>query len=138
MMTDWEQLLDQLDDYVDENDTMELKIQDPLDMEDAKKRYNRFKLKCIVKVLEQYLKPSNQVSLRKLSRRVFMSDEAFRKHLVQYRFLKSCETKKWTYSGAIMKLKNDELAEIRVKCVTELRKLSESRAIRKRTLNHHW
>ena len=43
-MTDWESLLDSLDDFVKDSDISELQIPDPVDLATAKKRYNIFKL----------------------------------------------------------------------------------------------
>ena len=114
-MTDWESLLDSLDYYVDSADMSELQIPDPVDLTTAKKRYNIFKLKCVVKVLNQYLEPTNTVPIGQLAGRVMMSEDEFRKHLTKHRFFKSCAENKWTYSRAVMKLKQDELLIIREK-----------------------
>ena len=137
MMTDWESLLDSLDDFVKDSDISELQIPDPVDLATAKKRYNIFKLKCVVKVLNQYLEPTNTVSIRQLASRVLMPEDEFRKHLTKHSFFKSCEEKKWTYSRAVMQLKQDELSIIRARTMKELEKLNAGRAIRKRTLNDY-
>ena len=102
MMTDWESLLDSLDDFVKDSDISELQIPDPVDLATAKKRYNIFKLKCVVKVLNQYLEPTNTVSIRQLASRVLMSEDEYRKHLTKHRFFKSCAENKWTYSRTVM------------------------------------
>ena len=137
-MTDWETLLDQLDDYVEDSDMSNLQIPDPVDLATAKIRYNIFKLKCVVKVLNQYAEPTNTVPAGQLARRVMMSKDDFRKHLTKHSFFKSCAENKWTYSRAVMKLKQDELQIIRERTMEELEKLSAGRAIRKRTLNDYW
>ena len=48
------------------------------------------------------------------------------------------KTTKWTYSRAMMKLKQDELQIVRERTMEELEKLNAGRAIRKRTLNDYW
>ena len=67
-----------------------------------------------------------------------MSEDEYRKHLTKHRFFKSCAENKWTYSRAVMQLKQDELSIIRARTMKELEKLNAGRAIRKRTLNDYW
>ena len=67
-----------------------------------------------------------------------MSADDFRKHLTKHSFFKSCAENKWTYSRAMVKLKQDELQIIRERTMEELEKLNAGRAIRKRTLNDYW
>ena len=88
--------------------------------------------------MNQHATSTNQVSLRQLGKRVFMSEIEIRKHLIQHSFFQSCESKKWTYCQAVMKLKQDELAHIREQTMQEMEKLNAGQIVRKQSLNDYW
>ena len=108
-MSDWNNLCDQLDEFLSEDDFKDEAGKFASSLRDQKSQFERRKLGTIVKNLKRYNDPEDSATLKLLAQNCHMSQIEFKKHAMESDFFADCAASQKTYPQAKMELKCERL-----------------------------